>query len=372
MSKKIKVLYTSELGSLTSGGQRSLLLLLDRLDREKYQPILISREDGDLPRETKAKGIFTVVKAPQCLRSMNIVEIFKTFKSFKALVKEQEIDLIHTDSPRWTFYLGIIAKSLKIPIVYHARVSTPEPGFYEWIIYSVSTKVIAVSEFAKKRFVGFSKADQKVGVIYNVVDTEKFSPQCNGSNLRGELGINNEVLIGVVGEITPNKGHKEFLQAAAKVTKDYLNVKFVIIGEDKDGYVPELKQLIEQLSIESYVVLLPARRDMPETIAALDILVNASYMEGFSRVIIEAMASGKAVVATDVGGNLEAVWNGETGILVEPQNPGQLTRAILTLARDEQQRVNMGEAGRKRVEGHFSLDTQIARIEAIYSQLTGA
>jgi glycosyltransferase involved in cell wall biosynthesis len=371
MSKKIKILYTSVFGGLTGGGQQSILLLLKHLDREKYQPVLVSSEGGELCEAAKAMGIFTVVQAPYGLRSLNFIRIARTLKDLKKLVIEQGIDLIHTDSPRWTFYLGIIAGSLKIPLVYHARVATPEPGFYERIIYAISSKVIAVSGFVAKRFGSFPKAGQKVDVIYNAVDTQAFSPQRDGSGLRGELGIGREVLVGLIGQLSPNKGGKEFLQAAAEVAESYRDVRFVIIGDDAGGYQRELEDLVRQLSLERSVAFCPPRRDMPGTMAALDLLVNASHLEGFSRVIVEAMASGKAVVATRSGGNPEAVLDNVTGILVPVKDPASLAQAILLLAEDEQRRHGMGLAGRKYAQEHFSVDAQIKRIENLYEQLMG-
>jgi glycosyltransferase involved in cell wall biosynthesis len=303
---------------------------------------------------------------------MNALRIQKSFRDLRQLVEREEINLIHTDSPRWTFYLGSIGKSLKIPVVYHARVSTPEPALYERRIYYLSTKVIAVSEFAKKRFDRFPKADQKVDVIYNAVDTQRFNLQCDGSRLRSELGIGQEIVIGMAGRITPSKGQKEFLEAAAKVIPDLPNAKFVIIGEENaDGYRSELEEMVRQLSLKGFVHLCPFRQDMPATMAALDILVNASHSEGFSRVIIEGMASGRPVIATETGGNSEAVLNDVTGLLVPPKDPDRLAQAILTLGTDEQLRQRMRIAARERAEKLFSVDAQIDKIETLYGRLLG-
>ncbi|MDH4258411.1 MAG: glycosyltransferase, partial [Candidatus Aminicenantes bacterium] len=113
------------------------------------------------------------------------------------------------------------------------------------------------------------------------------------------------------------------------------------------------------------------REDIPQIMSCLDIAVlpSTSHLEGLSRVIIEAMASGKPVIATDAGGNPEAVEDGKTGILVPPGEPDRLARAILELARDANKRKRMGEAGRKRAEQLFSIEMNVTRIEKIYEEI---
>jgi len=369
MKSKIKILLTSEYGHLTGGGQRSILLLLERLDREKYDPVLLCREGGELLKEAEARGIETRIIEPYSLRSFHVIKIVKAFQDLSRLVKEEDVKLIHTDSPRWTFYLGIIARARKMPLIYHVRVSTPEPKLYERWLYFLSAKIIAVSQSARKRFEGFPKADNKVEVIYNAVDTKEFNPACDGLRVRKELGISDELLVGLIGEISSVKGEEEFLRAAAKVVEKSPHVRFIIVGKADQSFRDDLGNLIGRLSLKTFVSIYPARQDMPDVMAALDVLVNASRLEGFSRVILEAMASGKAVIATEVGGNPEAVDHNTTGILVPPKNPEGLAAAILELADNPQRRKGMGLAGRKKVEDYFSMDAQIKKIEAVYEHV---
>jgi glycosyltransferase involved in cell wall biosynthesis len=252
------------------------------------------------------------------------------------------------------------------------RVSTPEKKSFEKFLFNRAHKVIAVSKAASQRFQEFESAQEKVVIIYNGVDLTEFTPQPPDSQLREEFGIEKDrILVGTLGQLIPGKGQDVFLKAAAQVIKQTPEVKFMIVGDGNQFYRQKLEDLSKDLGLSGKVVFTGFREDIPRITSLLDISVlpSTTHLEGLSRVIIEAMASSKPVIATNSGGNPEAVEDGITGILVPPEDSHSLAESILDLIKDETKRNRMGEAGRTRAEKLFSIENNISQIEKIYEEL---
>ena len=364
------ILYSSSFSSLRGGGQKSLLLLLERINLHKYQPFLLCPQEGELEKAAKALGVKVFVLPLPSIKTFNIAQLYRTIRDIKEWIKENNIALIHTDAPRGTFCLGLVAKSLKIPLVYHARVSSREPYLYERLLYGFAKKVIAVSQETQKRFQNLPDFKNKVFLIHNAVDIEKFNPAVKGIKFREELKLSDKVVIGIIGQLVPLKGQNIFLRAAGLVAKKEKRVKFLVIGNvDDPVYKKSLDLLVQELGLEDLVDFIDFREDMPEVVSGLDILVNVSDLEGFSRVIIEAMACAKPVIASNVGGNPEAVRNEITGLLVPAQNASALASAMLKLIADAGKRRYMGNLGRKRVEELFNITVNVRKTEDLYQKI---
>jgi glycosyltransferase involved in cell wall biosynthesis len=145
----------------------------------------------------------------------------------------------------------------------------------------------------------------------------------------------------------------------------------MIVGEGNSAYREKLEELSKNLGLSGTIVFTGFREDIPRIMNMLDIVVLSSttHLEGLSRVIIEAMASSKPVIATNSGGNPEAVEDGATGLLVPPEDPNRLAKSILILIKDKTKRNQMGEAGRKRAEKLFNIEKNVFRIEKVYEEL---
>ncbi len=366
------ILYTSLSGQMLGGGQRSLLLLLERLNRKKFNPFLVCPSEGGLVEKAERQGVEARIIKMGRIKSPNVISTAATVIKLKKFIKDKNIDLIHTDSPRQAFYSGRAARPTGTPLIWHIRVSTPEKKSFEKFLFDRAHKVIAVSKAANQRFQGFESAQEKVVVIYNGVDLTEFTPQPPDSQVREEFEIEKDwILIGTLGQLIPGKGQDIFLKAAAQVVKQTPKVKFMIVGDGIKAYKQKLEDLSQDLGLSQNVVFTGFREDIPRIMNLLDITVlpSTTHLEGLSRVIIEAMASAKPMIATNSGGNPEAVEDGTTGILVPPEDSGSLAESILDLIRDETKRNRMGEAGRKRAEKLFSIEKNISRIEKLYGEL---
>ena len=356
---------------MAGGGQRSLLLILERLNKKRFKPFLICPSEGDLINKAQKLGVETTVMKIGRLKRLNIFSVASAIFSLRRFIKNKNIDLIHTDAPHHTFYAGMAARLRGKPLIWHVRVSDPEKRLYDKFLSMLASRVIPVSKAVGKRFEGISHRSDKFVVIYNGVDVKEFGPQQADKRFKEEFEIEDDsILVGTLGQLIPSKGQKLFLKAAAEVLKLFPGIKFVIVGDGNETYRNRLEDLSRELGINEKVIFTGFREDIPRIMASLDIIAFPTHhFEGFSRVVLEGMASSKPVITTAIGGNPEAIEDGKNGILVPVGDLKGLARAILELAMDETKRAQIGEAGRRRAEKLFSIEQNIAQIEKLYEEM---
>lgn len=280
----------------------------------------------------------------------------------------------------------VAARMARVPVV----VETFNGTLFEGYFGSSSSRFLRGAE----RFIGrwlvdhviaTTRSDLELAIRHGVVAADKISHVPYGFDLqefalgraerasvslREELSLGpEEVLVGIVGRLTPIKGHRYFLEAAAQLVGrlGLTGVTFVIVG---DGELRgELEALAGDLGIAGRSHFLGTRRDMPQIYADLDVLVVSSLNEGTCIVIAEAMAAGTAVLATDVGGVPELVEDGVTGVLVPPADPSALAEGLVPLARDARLRKRFAETGRDRVFERHTLERMADATSAVYDML---
>jgi glycosyltransferase involved in cell wall biosynthesis len=366
-----RVLYTTGFADVRGGGQKSLLLILKSLNIEKFKPILMLPDYGIMAERDTQANIETVILRTPTLRSMDFIECLKSFLKLRKFIKDKNIELIHTDAPRQTLYLGILSKILRIPLIWHVRTAEAENKYYEKILYWLSDKIIAVSNAAAGRFKDFKRFRDKVKVIYNAIDLKEFDKALNINEIKRDVGIDDsDIIIGCVSRITPEKGFEDFLDAAKLIAERFPQARFLIAGVAKEEYEETLKDKAMNLGLSQKIFFLGFKENIPEVMSVIDIFVFPSrQQEGLPRVILEAMAASKVVVATSVGGNGEIVVKGLTGMLVAPKNPINLSEAISQLIVDREKRIAMGKAGRSHVEQFFDNKKFFSQLEGIYHEL---
>jgi len=211
-------------------------------------------------------------------------------------------------------------------------------------------------------------------VVPDPVDLDRFHPGISRDRIRRELGVaGQEPLIGLVGHLTPWKGHEVFLAVARAVADLVPPARFVVAGgaiyetHGHQGYLGMLRQRAAALGLSDRLTLLGARDDVPELLAGLDVLVHCpTAPEPFGRVLAEAMAVRCPVVAARCGGIPEVIEDGVTGLLVSPGNVEAFAAAALRLLREPAVRRRLGEAGRRRAEAHFGIESHAERVLAAY------
>jgi glycosyltransferase involved in cell wall biosynthesis len=208
----------------------------------------------------------------------------------------------------------------------------------------------------------------KVYVIPNGVDTQKFRPSTDAACLRQELGIAAESLIaGIVAALRPEKNHSLFLNAAADVLRRLPTAMFLVVGDGPER--PRLERLARELGCASCVRFLGNRSDVPTILSALDVFVLTSLNEANPVSILEAMSCGRPVVATDVGSVRETVRDGRTGRLVPPGDQALLVERIVELLTAPDYARELGRAGREAVVESWSLERMVAGYEGLITDI---
>jgi glycosyltransferase involved in cell wall biosynthesis len=206
-------------------------------------------------------------------------------------------------------------------------------------------------------------------LLYNGIEVFELPSTDERKAIRSELGLDNHtVAIGILANLIPYKGHFDLIQACAQISKLIHHFKLFIIGRD-DGIGLELKTLSSSLGIAGQVVLLGERSDARSLLGAMDIGVSASHEEGFSNAILEFMAAGVPVVATNAGGNAEAVEDGITGFIVPIGDLKRMAEAMARLIADDGLRQRMGKTAKATVCEKFSIEACVAGYESVYRRV---
>ncbi len=243
----------------------------------------------------------------------------------------------------------------------HSLLSWLERKLHRHVTYALGNSQAVVDDLLAE---GVSKAQTRL--IYNGIDLTPFDQRPP----RTEDGHPSLVIV-IVANLIPYKGHVELIEAVGAIAhKMPIDWQLWCVGRN-DGLLAVLEQLAKEKNVERNVKFLGSRVDVPSLLQSADISVLSSHEEGFSNAILEAMAAGLPVVATNVGGNPEAVVHGETGIIVPPKNPNALAEAISRLASDPILRKKLGDAGRLRVQTNFSIDHCAQQYSDLYSNILG-
>jgi len=356
------------------GARISLAELLINLDRKKYLPLVVCPKDGPLTALLKDNGIdVRIIRFGNWRKVKYWPLVPATIYNLTELGRQEEISLWHSNE-FWTFpYVYHAARRQKIPAICHFRCSRNPaqlpPRKIRLYKLHQADHIITVSESRTVLFKEFPDLGDHISVIPNGVNISKFQ-DVKPSMFRNEMKIKNgEFLIGMVGLVSEHKGVTEMLHASAKLIRQNVPLKVVIVGPDRPkGYMKKMKDLARELDLLEDVVFTGFRRDVPNIMADLDLLVTPSREEAFGRVLIEAMAVGTPVIATTVGGIPEIISDPSLGVLIPPENADLLADAILNLLNDTEKRQTMATHALDRVNQNYSIQLHVKRIENFYDR----
>lgn len=375
-----KILFISHSSDL-NGAEISLFYLLQGLDRDKYEAFVLFPRDGQLREKVESLGWQTlIVYVPWWIapgqRSVRyfgrvLYGLPKRLKLIRKLIRDCRIDLIYTNTVV-CFDGGLAAKLEGKPHIWHIReilrhnelLKPYMPSFLmRFFIHLLSDRVL-VPSFAARKGVEGMRNSKNIGIIINGVDLEKFSRVAPKEGLRKILGMNaNAKLVAIIGSIVKTKGHLDFVDAASRVCRVNKNVFFVMVGDGEESFINVVKNRVKKSGLSDRIIFTGFVADMPMVMNSVELVVSASWVESFGRVICEAMAAGKPVVATRSGGPEEIIVDGETGLLVPVRSPTKLAEAILKLLSDEQAAREMGEKARRWASEHLKLEEYVRNVE---------
>lgn len=359
---------------IIGGAEQQFLELVKGLDKNRFKPIVVTIYSGG-PLEPEVKNIPGIEFI--CLNRKSKYD-FSILLKILFLLRKKHIDIIQPFLTPSTFFTLLPAMIGGIPVKIitergnmrnnsgrgyrtYLRIEDLLTRFADWIIPN--------SESGRKYLIKRGLNPARIKVIYNGINTQRLIPDpAKVTQIRESLKLSKSgVVIGISASLIPLKDHVTFLKAAQTISKIMPQTKFVILG---DGPLrSNLEKMVRELGIDSSVIFMGNQVEVSPYLAAFDIACLCSAEpEGCSNAILEAMALGKPVVATDAGGNRELVEDGKTGFLVPVKNPQALADAIVSCIKQPELTRQMGQRAREIILTRFSLDRMICDYETLYQE----
>jgi glycosyltransferase involved in cell wall biosynthesis len=373
------------------GAEKVLLELLSRLDRSRFVPIVVLPTDTRhinrlspelaklnieccfIPLGVLRRKYFKLQKLPRFS-----FEVLAGVRQLVRLIHKRNIVLVHTNT-NTILASPLAARLTRVPHVWSIHELMVEPATVRsalhYMIPRFSTRVVTVSQAVRDHMLkDAAKFADRFTFVRGAIDVEPFLTAKGRARVRAEWGVREgEVLIGMAGRVTRWKGQSIFVQAAKRIAERHPQAKFAAVGgvfDTEKFYMDRFRKEVHDAGLDNNLTVNDFRADMPDVFAAFDIFVLPSILpEPFGLVVIEAMASGKPVVATAPGGPSETVVDGETGFLVPPSDASAIAKALEVLLADPQKRISMGDAGRRRAREVFALPRYVAEFEELYDSV---
>lgn len=387
-TKIVHIITKLELG----GAQQNTLFTVAHLTRSIYEPVLISGTEGLLVEDAVKLKDVKVYLIPELVRQIRPLKDVMVLLKLKRILKQLKLDagakipggssaiIVHTHSSKAGILGRWAARLAGIRLIIHSihgfSFNDFQPSlmkafyiFLERVTSIITTKFIAVSKsnIGKGISERIFTRDQVI-LIRSGIDVRKYQQvRLDRVKKRKELGINAGIpLVAMIACFKPQKSPLDFVRIAKIVSNENSEARFLLIG---DGVLrSKIEELIEKLEIEDKILLLGWRRDIPEIMSCIDILVHTSLWEGLPRVLPQAMASGIPVVATEVDGAPEAIQNGVNGFLLPPRDINGMAEKIIYLIKHPEKTSEMGEKGKRLVE-EFDIWKMVEQQEELYSGL---
>lgn len=385
MAEPARILYLDHTGEL-GGAERVLLDVLPRLDRARIEPILAASPEGELLDRARALGIEVApLRLDEAARTLSREAwgagplafawqargYLQEAMRLAALLRERRVDVVHTNTLKAHVLGSLAARLAGRPLVWHMHDLPSTRGdtrnLLDHMARLARPDVVAVSAAVAADLSPAMRA--RTRVVHNGLDLAAFDRAAAVPGPPLPLPPGDGPVVGAMSYLIPWKGHEVFLRAAQRMLAVRPDLRLVIVGEPIFQWRDErdrLEAIARALGVADRVAFAGHREDAAAVLGAFDVFVVPSLFEPFGRVVIEAMAASRPVVASRAGGVPEIVLDGETGLLVPPGDDAALAEAVLALLGDEERARRLGAAGRRRVAEAFTLDAQVAGLVAAY------
>ncbi len=356
---RTRVLFVSGYADLAGGGQASLLLLLKFLDRDRFIPLLLCPDEGEVA--DRARTLDVLVHSLHAGPSIDFRAAVRHALSLRRHVGSLGADVVHADTIYTALLCGIGLLRRRVPVIFHAR-SAESGGVLDSVIPRLSGHIICVSRATASRFTSCPPA--QVHVVYNGVDLSEFRPSADRTGLRNRLRITGDsFVVGYAGQLIRPKGLDILIRAFSRLRVEFPTAWLLIVGRGPD------ETALRRAAGEG-VQFLPFSDSMPAFYSTLDVFaLPTEFREGLSRSLIESMACAIPSIATPLGGNAETLVDGETGFFIPPRDSQCLHARLRDLFLVPERRRRMGEAARRRAEALFDAAACTRGVEAVYRQV---
>jgi glycosyltransferase involved in cell wall biosynthesis len=348
------------------GAGRYLLNLLPGLSQLGVDVSVACPQGGELEKELSRQKVtlHQLTAGDASFSWSTVAEVYR-------LLTKEDYQIVHTHASLAGRIAARLAHGPKVVLTRHGLgAGRYVPAWRRWLNGRASTlltdKIIAISQAVALSLINEGVPPDQIRIIPNGIAVEEFAC-CSGAAVRMELGVGNRPLVGMVARLVPEKAPQDFVQAAALIKKKRPDTIFVLVGTGP--LQTELAEQIQTLGLMPEFRLLGYRRDVAALTAALDVAVLTSRWEGQGLVLLEAMAAGKPVVATAVGGITEVVKPERTGLLVPAGDPVAIAQAVVRLLNNVKQAQMMGLAGQELVRQEFSREAMARQTAELYREL---
>ncbi len=372
----LKILYLDH-APIFGGAEKALVDLIRSLDDRQYRPVVVTAPGSAFLTQLTTDGIRTVSMPFEQINVRHPALVLRVVRSALALagiIRSEKPDVLHSNTVRAHAVSALAALLTGVPLVWtmHDR-TLPIPLFR--LLRRVPRRIIFVSQFLAGLYRSEGLDPRRCQVIVNGVKTAPATVDAAVARQKLGLAPDRPVILNV-GRLIIGKGQDVFLQAAALVVQRRPDAVFLIVGGPNEGdsasarYVERLGELTRSLNLERNVIFTSQQRDVAGYYEAADLCAYTAIVpEGFGLVILEAMAFGRAVVASNLGAVPELVLDGITGKLVRPGDARDLAESINSILDDREALKQLGAAGRQRVVEHFDPDRSFALIRRIYEEV---
>ena len=390
MTDRISILMMIQglaLGEPLGGAERFGMELARALDKDKFKPIICALWRYNLPSEQYwmnflAETGIEVFFATNIPRKLEPAGYLKGIKFIATHLRNKPIDVIHSHFQLGNIAAMLLKRSLNTKILIRTALAGKEWGdglaaflcrqiFTKWIFPFAFDAEVGVSQAlvtGLNRRPGTRITGKQALLFHNAIPLDRFTSRAKYPNKRLDLGLSpNHLVVGNVGRLREEKGHSILLDSAVIVKAQKPNVKFVIIGSG--GLWDSLHQKAERLELSETVIFAGPRQDVESLYGIMDLFVLPSLWEGLPTVILESMASGVAVVATDIPGTRELIQAGQTGWLAKPRDPVSLAACILEALNNPTKRATFAQIALQDVVPRFSMEYIAKQYEQMYNQL---
>jgi len=366
-NRNIKVLHL--ITSLEVGGaQHGLLLGLPRFNTDRYEHIICSLMNR-IPMAEQFRESGIEVHSLGLNRRTDLSVVVR----LRRLMKKVRPDILHTYLLHANVLGRIVGRLVGIPVIIGSERTIGQAGPCGRLATKLSNPLTNAVEVnselgARSIAIDLGVPPDKIEVVRSGVDLKKFGHSTNRAAVRSQMGLKKgQHLVLYVGRLRAVKGIEYGLRAFAAAQSQLSSMHMALAGEGE--LLDHLKNIVRELNVSDHVTFLGVRNDLPDLLSGADSVLMPSLKEGFPRTAIEAMAAGKPIIATNVGGTSEAIIDGETGILIPAKNIEVMTSTLLRLVNDKDLQLKLGEAGRQRSTNNYSVNNYVTRLDELYRKL---
>lgn len=376
MLPKVRVVYLADKLDL-SGTPLQIVELALHLDRKKFEPhfIVLSHVDEKVRQRLEENKIgFDALGRGNWVQAKAGLDLWKLYHMFR----RRQPHLVHAYLATSNVLGAVVGRLARVPAILSSHrdlggfdgrwITRVNHWTDRWLIDRVTVNCRAVRDAVIKRS---GLAAESIAVLYNGIALERFNCADCRTHKRLELGLQaDDFAMAVIANFHPAKGHRYLVEAFGSLAKRYANAKLLLCGYCNDPpLLAALRRLVVEAGVETQVRFMGSRSDVPAILHAIEVLVAPSLSEGFSNSILEALAAGKPVVASKVGGNSEQIIDGVNGYLVPPADSGALENALEKLLSSPARLQLMGKAATTQVREQFSVEKMVEAHQKLYRQL---